>query len=57
MMHALQLVLRLVHIVFGVFWVGAAFFLAMFLEPSIRAAGPARLSTRSSSRPDRMVGR
>lgn len=40
MSHGLQLLLRLVHIVLGVYWVGATFFLVMFLEPSIRAVGP-----------------
>jgi hypothetical protein len=35
------IVLRLVHIVAGVFWVGAALLITIFLLPSIRAAGPA----------------
>jgi uncharacterized membrane protein len=34
-------VLRIMHIVIGVFWVGAVLFIAAFLTPSIRAAGPA----------------
>jgi hypothetical protein len=34
-------VLRLIHIGFGVFWVGAVLFIAAFLIPSIRDAGPA----------------
>ena len=34
-------VLRLVHVLAGVFWVGAALFTAFFLAPSLRAAGPA----------------
>jgi uncharacterized membrane protein len=34
------LVLRLVHIVLGVFWVGAAVFLAFLLVPALRATGP-----------------
>ena len=34
-------VLRLLHIVFGVFWVGSAVFLAAVLEPRLRALGPA----------------
>jgi uncharacterized membrane protein len=34
-------VLRAMHIVVGVFWVGTALFTAGFLIPSIRAAGPA----------------
>lgn len=32
--------LRLVHMVAGVFWAGAAFTLAGFVEPTVRAAGP-----------------
>lgn len=35
------LLLRLLHIVLGVFWVGAVVFVALFLFPSVRAAGPA----------------
>lgn len=33
--------LRLVHILAGTFWAGVAVFMAWFLVPSIRAAGPA----------------
>ena len=33
--------LRLVHVVLGVFWVGAVTFIAFLLIPSLRAAGPA----------------
>lgn len=33
--------LRVLHIVGGVFWVGTALFIAAFLVPSLRAAGPA----------------
>jgi len=32
--------LRLAHIVPGVFWVGTAIFLAVFLEPTLRRLGP-----------------
>jgi uncharacterized membrane protein len=32
---------RLVHVVVGVLWVGAVVFIAAFLLPSVRAAGPA----------------
>ena len=32
--------LRLVHIGGAVFWAGAVFFIVLFLEPSVRAAGP-----------------
>jgi uncharacterized membrane protein len=37
----LMIVLRLIHIVLGVFWAGAAFVTAGFLLPSAQAAGPA----------------
>ena len=37
----LMIVLRLIHIVLGAFWVGAAFVTAGFLLPSAQAAGPA----------------
>ena len=33
--------LRVLHIVGGAFWVGTAVFIAAFLGPSLRAAGPA----------------
>jgi uncharacterized membrane protein len=33
--------LRILHIVVGVFWVGTVVFMAAFLSPSVRAAGPA----------------
>ena len=39
-MDLLQLTLRLIHIVAGVFWVGSAAFLVVFLEPTTRAIGP-----------------
>lgn len=34
-------ILRNLHIVFGVFWTGTAVFLATILEPRLRALGPA----------------
>jgi hypothetical protein len=37
----LTILLRLLHVVFGAVWVGAAFVVAFFLFPSIRASGPA----------------
>jgi hypothetical protein len=37
----MMIALRLIHILLGVFWAGAAFFAAMFILPSVRAAGPA----------------
>lgn len=33
-------ILRLIHIVAGVFWAGAAFFNVLLLEPAINASGP-----------------
>jgi uncharacterized membrane protein len=35
------ILLRLVHVVFGVFWAGTAIFNAVFLVPTVRALGPA----------------
>ncbi|MBM3943992.1 MAG: hypothetical protein FJ317_00675 [SAR202 cluster bacterium] len=40
-MNAEFVVLRLLHIVAGAFWVGSALFLTLILEPSVRALGPA----------------
>ena len=40
-MNAEFVVLRILHIVFGVFWAGSAIFLATILEPRLRALGPA----------------
>lgn len=34
------ILVRLLHIAFGVFWVGTLFFTALFLFPSLRDAGP-----------------
>ncbi len=39
-MDPVMIILRLVHIGLGVFWAGAMFFFVIFLEPSVRAAGP-----------------
>src|SRR5690242_20946730 len=36
----LMVVLRLIHILAGIFWVGATIFLAAFLLPAARAVGP-----------------
>ncbi len=36
-----MIILRLVHILSGTFWVGTSFFFVLFLEPTINAAGPA----------------
>ena len=36
--------LRILHIVFGVYWAGATFFDVFILEPRLRALGPAHLS-------------
>jgi hypothetical protein len=35
-----MIVLRLVHVLCGVFWAGTVLFVVTFLEPSVRAAGP-----------------
>ena len=40
-MQAELLVLRLVHVLGGVFWVGSALFMAIFLFPALASAGPA----------------
>jgi uncharacterized membrane protein len=34
------ILLRLIHVLFGVFWVGTAIFNAVFLVPTVRALGP-----------------
>src|SRR5688500_5509174 len=39
-MNAELIVLRLIHIVGGVFWVGSALFTAFFLMPTLMQAGP-----------------
>ena len=39
-MNSLMAVLRLVHILAGIFWVGATLFLAAFLLPAARDVGP-----------------
>jgi uncharacterized membrane protein len=36
----LQIVLRVVHIGAGIFWVGSATFLLVFVEPTVQALGP-----------------
>jgi uncharacterized membrane protein len=36
----LQIVLRVIHIGAGIFWVGSATFLLVFVEPTVRAIGP-----------------
>jgi hypothetical protein len=36
-----MVILRLTHIVLGVFWAGTIFFITMFLLPAVRRAGPA----------------
>lgn len=38
-MEIIRIILRIVHICSGTAWVGAAFFTALFLQPTIRAAG------------------
>jgi len=41
MSSGLLLLLRLIHIVIGIFWVGAVAFIAFFLVPSVQRVGPA----------------
>jgi len=36
----LLILLRLTHILFGIFWVGTVVFIALYLIPSVRDAGP-----------------
>lgn len=38
--YALLIIARLLHVLGGVFWVGSAIFLALFLFPAVRDAGP-----------------
>ncbi|MEP6496058.1 MAG: hypothetical protein ABJF01_25485 [bacterium] len=40
-MSATMIILRLLHILSGVFWGGALFFMARFLIPGVQASGPA----------------
>lgn len=39
--HTLFVVVRLLHVAFGAFWLGAAGLVALFVIPSVRDAGPA----------------
>ncbi len=39
-MDAYMIILRLIHIFAGIFWVGATFFMVGFVEPTVRASGP-----------------
>jgi uncharacterized membrane protein len=39
-MDAIMILMRLLHVGLGVFWAGALFFMAWFLIPSVREAGP-----------------
>lgn len=36
-----MIIMRLIHILSGIFWVGTAFFFVLFFEPTIKAAGSA----------------
>jgi uncharacterized membrane protein len=40
-MTGLMIVLRIIHIFSGIFWVGTNFFMILFFVPSVRSAGPA----------------
>jgi uncharacterized membrane protein len=35
-----MVILRLIHIVAGIFWAGAAFFMVSFISPAVEATGP-----------------
>lgn len=37
----LYITMRVIHVLFGVFWAGATFLIVLFLEPTVREAGPA----------------
>jgi hypothetical protein len=39
-MDVLMVAMRIIHILLGVFWAGTIFFVVLYLEPSVRAAGP-----------------
>lgn len=39
-MDSMMIALRIVHVGLGVFWAGTILFVAIFLEPSVRAVGP-----------------
>jgi uncharacterized membrane protein len=40
-MHAELLILRIIHVIGGIFWVGSATFVAFFLFPTVQEMGPA----------------
>ena len=40
-MQAEMLILRVVHVLGGIFWVGSALFMAFMLMPALASAGPA----------------
>jgi uncharacterized membrane protein len=39
-MNIILILLRIIHIASGVLWVGGAFFITLFVEPAVKAAGP-----------------
>ena len=39
-MNYYMLILRIIHIMGGVFWVGSAWMMAGFIQPAAKAAGP-----------------
>ena len=39
-MDPMMVLLRLLHVALGVYWAGTLIFTALYLEPSVRAAGP-----------------
>ena len=40
-MYAAMLLFRLLHVFFGVLWVGGVVLIALFIQPTVRAVGPA----------------
>ena len=40
-MNIYMIILRLIHILAGIFWVGTAFFFVLFFEPTLKTSGPA----------------
>jgi uncharacterized membrane protein len=40
-MNTLMIVLRVIHIFSGIFWVGTSLFFVFFFEPTLKSSGPA----------------
>jgi uncharacterized membrane protein len=54
-MHAELLVLRLIHVLGGVFWVGSGMFTAFFLMPALKDSGPAAAQVLAGLQRRRMI--